>query len=336
MKQQLNKNAFKKRFGKTLLSKILLLVICMFVLSIVLFVLSRISPGDPLVSFYGDKLYSMAPEEVAAARARLGLDQNNISIRKSAQNMAVVAQFNNLNFDCSVLDVVMPLLPNTLILGILAYTVVFALAIVLAVICAANEDNWIDRIICKIGTTLYYTPTFWFGIILVLVFSITLKWFPSSGAYDIGQSGNILNRMWHLILPLIVMVASHLWYYAYMIRNKLLDELRKDYVLLARSKGLGKYEIIWKHCLRNVAPTIVSIMAISTTHIMTGGIIIESIFDYPGIGNLAIESAKLHDYNLLMLTVLITGMLVFITSLIGQTVNERIDPRMKVAGMYKW
>ena len=121
-----------------------------------------------------------------------------------------------------------------------------------------------------------------------------------------------------------------------MIRNKLLDELRKDYVLLARSKGLGKYELIWKHCLRNVAPTIVSIMAISTTHIMTGGIIIESIFDYPGIGNLAIESAKLHDYNLLMLTVLITGMLVFITSLIGQTVNERIDPRMKVAGMYKW
>ena len=78
MKQQLNKNAFKKRFGKTLLSKILLLVICMFVLSIVLFVLSRISPGDPLVSFYGDKLYSMAPEEVAAARARLGLDQNII------------------------------------------------------------------------------------------------------------------------------------------------------------------------------------------------------------------------------------------------------------------
>ena len=337
MKQQLNKNAFKKRFGKTLLSKILLLVICMFVLSIVLFVLSRISPGDPLVSFYGDKLYSMAPEEVAAARARLGLDQNIIVQYFKWLGGVFTGDFGlSLKYKKPVLDVVMPLLPNTLILGILAYTVVFALAIVLAVICAANEDNWIDRIICKIGTTLYYTPTFWFGIILVLVFSITLKWFPSSGTYDIGQSGNILNRMWHLILPLIVMVASHLWYYAYMIRNKLLDELRKDYVLLARSKGLGKYEIIWKHCLRNVAPTIVSIMAISTTHIMTGGIIIESIFDFPGIGNLAIESAKLHDYNLLMLTVLITGMLVFITSLIGQTVNERIDPRMKVAGMYKW
>ena len=184
MKQQLNKNAFKKRFGKTLLSKILLLVICMFVLSIVLFVLSRISPGDPLVSFYGDKLYSMAPEEVAAARARLGLDQNIIVQYFKWLGGVFTGDFGlSLKYKKPVLDVVMPLLPNTLILGILAYTVVFALAIVLAVICAANEDNWIDRIICKIGTTLYYTPTFWFGIILVLVFSITLKWFPSSGAY---------------------------------------------------------------------------------------------------------------------------------------------------------
>lgn len=337
MKQQLNGNVFKKSLGKVLLNRILLFVICMFLLSIILFILSRIAPGDPLISFYGDKLYSMPPEEVAAARNRLGLDENIIIQYFKWVGGIFTGDFGlSLKYKKPVLDVVVPLLPNTLILGITAYVIVFALAILLAVVCAANEDNWIDRIISKTGTTLYYTPTFWFGIILVLVFSINLKWFPSSGAYDMGQSGNILNRMWHLVLPVIVMVASHLWYYAYMIRNKLLDELRKDYVLLAKSKGLKKYEIIWKHCLRNVAPTIVSIMAISTTHIMTGGIIIESIFDYPGIGNLAIESAKLHDYNLLMLSVLITGMFVFITSLIGQTVNERIDPRMKAAGVYKW
>ena len=265
-----------------------------------------------------------------------GKPLDNISIRKSAQNMAVVAQFNNLNFDCSVLDVVMPLLPNTLILGILAYAVVFALAIVLAVICAANEDNWIDRIICKIGTTLYYTPTFWFGIILVLVFSITLKWFPSSGAYDMGQSGNILNRMWHLILPLIVMVASHLWYYAYMIRNKFLDEVRKDYVLLARSKGLSKRKILWKHCLRNVLPTIVSIMAVSVPHVTGGTVTVEAVFNYAGIGNLAVESAKYHDYNLLMIDVLITGFIVFLSSFVAQTVNEEIDPRMKDSEVRVW
>ena len=320
-----------------ILKRILLLAVVMFLLSVVVFWLARLAPGDPLQSFYGDSLEMMTSDEVAAARTRLGLDQG-IGVQYVRWFTNVVhGDFGlSLKYRQPVMNVIKPLIGNTLMLGGIAYIVIFILAVLIAIFCTLHEDQWIDRLICKIGTAAYYVPAFWLGVVLILIFSVNLGWFPSSGAYDVGMADSIGNRMKHMILPLVVKIFSHLWYYAYMIRNKLLDELRKDYVLLARSKGLGKYEIIWKHCLRNVAPTIVSIMAISTTHIMTGGIIIESIFDYPGIGNLAIESAKLHDYNLLMLTVLITGMLVFITSLIGQTVNERIDPRMKVAGMYKW
>ncbi len=141
------------------------------------------------------------------------------------------------------------------------------------------------------------------------------------------MKGNIGNRVQqHLILPLIVMITSHLWYYAYMIRNKLLDEVRKDYVLFAKAKGCTGREIVWKHCLRNVAPTIVSIMAISIPHVTGGTVVVEAVFNYPGIGNLAVESAKYHDYNLLMVTVLLTGMAVFAGSFLAQTVNEEIDP----------
>lgn len=104
-------------------------------------------------------------------------------------------------------------------------------------------------------------------MVLILIFSVNLGWFPSSGAYDVGMADSIGNRMKHMILPLVVMIFSHLWYYAYMIRNKFLDEVRKDYVLLARSKGLSKRKILWKHCLRNVMPTIVSIMAVSVPHV---------------------------------------------------------------------
>ena len=106
--------------------------------------------------------------------------------------------------------------------------------------CARFEDTWIDRVICKVGTAAYYIPPFWLGVVLVLVFSINLHILPSSGAYDIGKANDIGNRIRHMILPLIVMILSHLWYYAYMIRNKLLDEVRKDYVLLARMKGIRK------------------------------------------------------------------------------------------------
>ena len=90
-------------------------------------------------------------------------------------------------------------------------------------------------------------------------------------------------RISHMILPLIVMITSHLWYYTYLIRNKLLDEVRKDYVLLAKSNGLGKERILWGHCLRNIAPTIVSVMAISIPHVLSGTYIAESVFNYAGI-----------------------------------------------------
>lgn len=114
-----------------------------------------------------------------------------------------------------------------------------------------------------------------------------------------------------------------------MIRNKLLDETRKDYVLLARAKGLNKMQVLTKHCLRNVMPTIINMMAVSVPHLISGTYVVETVFNYPGIGLLAVSSAKYHDYNLLMLIVLITGFLIIISSFIAQYVNEHIDPRMK-------
>ena len=310
--------------------KLLGFIIAMFILSIIAFVFARLAPGDPLQSFYGDEVEKMTTKELDAARHRLGLDDTLVVQYVRWLGQALIGNFGlSLKYKTSVQEVVEPLIGNTLILGGVAYLLVFALAILLAVICTLHEDSLIDKIICKIGTILYYIPPFWLGVVLVLVFSVNLKIFPSSGAYDPGMQSNIFNRINHMILPLIVMITSHLWYYAYMIRNKLLDEIRKDYVLLAKSKGLTKREIVLKHCLRNVAPTIVSIMAISIPHVLSGTYIAESVFNYPGIGSLSVESAKYHDYNLLMLLVLITGSLVIISSIIAQLVNEVIDPRMK-------
>lgn len=322
---------------KRILKRIVLLVAVMLILSIVVFVLARLAPGDPLQSFYGDKLDSMSETEIDAARARLGLDSNLCVQYVRWLGNALHGEFGiSFKYKQPVMNLIPPLLGNTLILGVTAYLAVFILATLLAVFCAIHEDRIIDRLICRVGTILYYTPGFWLGVVLVLIFAVNLGWFPSSGAYDIGMKGNLVNRIQHLALPLTVMIASHLWYYAYMIRNKLLDEVRKDYVLLAKSKGCTSREIVWKHCLRNVAPTIVSIMAISIPHVTGGTVVVESVFNYPGIGNLAIEAAKYHDYNLLMVVVLITGFAVFASSFIAQTVNEEIDPRMKEMETIKW
>lgn len=322
---------------KRILKRVILLIVVMLILSVVVFILARLAPGDPLQSFYGDKLDSMSEAEIEAARVRLGLDSSlTVQYFRWLVN-AFRGDFGiSFKYKQPVMNLIPPLLGNTLVLGVTAYAAVFILATLLAVFCALHEDRLIDRIICRIGTILYYTPGFWLGVVLVLIFAVNLGWMPSSGAYDIGMKGSLTNRIRHLVLPLTVMIASHLWYYAYMIRNKLLDEVRKDYVLLAKSKGCTSREIVWKHCLRNVAPTIVSIMAISIPHVTGGTVVVESVFNYPGIGNLAIEAAKYHDYNLLMIDVLITGFAVFASSFVAQTINEEIDPRMKEMEIIKW
>lgn len=322
---------------KKIFKRILLFIIVMFILSAAVFFLARKAPGDPLQSFYGDAVEMMTQEEKDAASQRLGLDASLTVQYVRWLTNAIQGDFGlSYKYKMPVLDVISPLIGNTLLLGLISYSTVFALAVLLAVFCVLHEDRFIDKCICKIGTISYFIPGFWLGVVLILIFSVNLRLLPSSGAYDVGMQNNIGNRILHLILPLSVMIVSHLWYYACMIRNKLLDEARMDYVLLAKSKGCTSREIVWKHCLRNVAPTIINIMAVSIPHVIGGTVVVESVFHYPGIGNLAIESAKYHDYNLLMIDVLITGFVVFAGSFIAQAVNEKTDPRMKEMEHIKW
>ena len=215
----------------SLLRKAALLVLMLLALSLAVFYISRLTPGDPLQSYYGDAVQSMSSAELDAARRRLGLDGPIWEQYQRWAGNVLDGDFGmSLKYKRPVVDVVLPLLGNTLLLGGLAYALVFVLAIALALLCARFEHSALDRLICRVGTTAYYVPAFWLGVLLVLVFSVNLEWLPSSGAYSYGKAGDIADRARHLVLPLAVMVASHLWYYAYMIRNKLLDEVRRDYV----------------------------------------------------------------------------------------------------------
>lgn len=130
-------------------------------------------------------------------------------------------------------------------------------------------------------------------------------------------------------IGMAVVVAGHLWYYAYMVRNRLLEEVRADYVLLARSKGLKKKSIMFRHCLRNTLPSYLSIMAVSVPHILGGTYIVETVFSYPGLGTLSYESARYQDYNLLMVLCLMSGILMILSNIAVQIINEKIDPQMR-------
>ena len=317
----------------TLLKKILIVVISIFVLSLITFFMARLAPGDPLVSYYGDRVERMSTEEKAAAIERLGLDGPIIEQYGDWLKAALHGDFGiSFKYKQDVLTVISGRLLNTLLLGGLGFIFTFGLALLLAALCAYRENSLLDRAICKVGTITSCIPEFWLSLVLILLFGVTWHLLPSSGAYALGQSASIASRAEHLILPLSVVVLSHLWYYAYMLRNRLLDETGQEYVLAARAKGMSRRQVLWRHCVRNLMPTMIAIMAISINHIIEGTYIVEMVFSYPGIGTLSFESAKYHDYNMLMVLVVITGIIVITGNMVGQSISERIDRRMAGGG----
>lgn len=310
--------------------KILIFLLSVLILSVAVFYVSRLAPGDPLVSYYGDRVEKMSPAERAWAEDKLGLnDPIYVQYLRWAGN-ALHGDFGiSYKYKMDVLEVIGSRIGNTLILGGIGFVLIFVLAMLLGLLCAWFEDRWPDRLLCQLGTVSSCIPEFWMSLVLILLFAIQLRWLPSSGAYSIGKQYDLGDRVLHLILPMSVVVLNHLWYYAYMIRNKVLDEVRADYVLLAKAKGLSKRSVLFRHCLRNTIPTYLSIMAISVPHVLGGTYIIETVFSYPGLGTLSYESARYKDYNLLMLLCLMSGVVVILCNLLAQTINEQIDPRIK-------
>lgn len=310
--------------------KIVFFCASVLLLSFVVFYVSRLAPGDPLVSYYGDRVEKMGPEERAWAEDKLGLgDPVFVQYIRWIQN-AVRGEFGiSYKYKVDAAEIIRMRIGNTLILGGIGFLLIFGLAMLLGILCAWYEDRMMDKIICGIGTITSCIPEFWLSLMLILLFAVNLKWLPSSGAYAVGEAGKAGSRVRHLILPATVVVLGHLWYYAYMIRNKILEEVRGDYVLLAKAKGLRRRSVMFRHCLRNVMPAYLSIMAISVPHILGGTYIVETVFSYPGIGTLLYESARYKDYNLLMLLSILSGIVVILGNMAAQIINEKIDPRLK-------
>ena len=217
----------KKEIGIYIIKKILLFLASIFLLSVIVFYISRLAPGDPLVSYYGERVEKMSPEEHDWAMEKLGLNESvSVQYVKWLSNAFHVEFGISYKYTMDVLELIGSRIGNTLLLGGLGFVLLFVLALLLGALCAWKEDRPLDRILCKLGTVTSCIPEFWLSLMLILLFSVTLRWLPSSGAYSVGHADDIGDRIVHLILPMSVVVLSHLWYYAYLVRNRLVEELR--------------------------------------------------------------------------------------------------------------
>ena len=199
--------------AKKLCRTLAVFLLSVLVLSLLVFVIARLAPGDPLVSYYGERAEKMKPAERAQAEARLGLDQPIAQQYLIWLKGALRGEFGiSYKYKMDVLAVIRARLPFTLQLGGIGFLLTFFLSLGLGVLCARHEDSLLDRALCKIGTVTSCIPEFWLSLVLILIFAVQLRWLPSSGAYDVGKANDAVSRVLHLILPLTVVVLGHLWY----------------------------------------------------------------------------------------------------------------------------
>jgi peptide/nickel transport system permease protein len=301
-----------------------------------MFLLLKLAPGDTVDALLAQM--GGADAKVAAdLRSFYGLD------------MSVAAQLGNylwrlVRFDLGfsaiygkpVSTVIIERLPATLLLMVSALSFAFFFGLVLGVLAARRVNRWPDTLISTVGLIFYATPSFWFGLMAIVVFSVYLQWLPAGGFEDItlGHAGiaRTLDIARHLILPTLTLGLIFLAIYLRIMRASMLEVLNLDFVRTARSKGLDETRIVTRHVLRNALLPMVTLIGLQAGTMLGGSVVVESVFSLPGLGRLAYESVVQRDLNTLLGIVFVSALLVIIINFLVDLVYARLDPRIAGGG----
>jgi peptide/nickel transport system permease protein len=231
-----------------------------------------------------------------------------------------------------VSTVIVERLPATLLLMTASLSFAFFMGLVLGVVAARRVNRWPDTLISTLGLIFYATPSFWFGLMAIVVFSIYLQWLPAGGFEDITMSYSGLARTLdiasHLVLPTLTLGLIFLAIYLRIMRASMLEVLNLDFVRTARSKGLDEPRIVTRHVLRNALLPMVTLIGLQAGTMLGGSVVVESVFSLPGLGRLAYESVVQRDLNTLLGIVFVSALLVIVVNFIVDLAYARLDPRI--------
>ena len=293
----------------------LAILVCLTV-SLLTFLLLSAS-GDVASAIAGEEATQRQLQEI---RAELGLDQPWPVRYVAWLGAAVQGDFgDSLFFRETVANLIMHRLPNTLLLATMSLGVMLSLAIPLGMLAAFRPNTWIDRLALSIAVMGQAMPNFWFGLILIVVFSLTLGMLPASGS----------STMWHFILP-----AVTLGYYATppmmrLTRAGMIEVLSQDYIRTAHAKGLSMRRVLFKHALRNAIIPVVALTVVQFGNMLGGSVVIETVFGIQGVGYLAWESITRLDVPVVQALMLLVAMFYITLVLISDFVNAWLDPKIR-------
>lgn len=311
-----------------LLQRLALIALMLLVLSGLVFFLVQLLPGDLATNILGSQA---TPEQYAAMRAKLGLDQP-VWVRY----FTWLGDFlrgewgHSVGADQPVRDLVLTRFGNTLKLAGVALAILIPSAIAAGVLAGLNEGKWLDKIISVGGATLTVIPEFVSGIILMIVFAVWLRWFPISATAP--ADADFWTTVRHLILPSLPVVFVSFGYIAKMARSGTIEVLEAPYIRTATFKGLTRRQIVLRHVLRNALPPTISLSLLQASFIMGGLVVVEQLFTYPGLGKLLLEASTSHDVPTLEAAVLLAGIIVMVMTLLADLALALLDPRVRTGG----
>lgn len=302
--------------GRFIARRLIMLIPVLIGVSIISFLILHLAPGDPAELLAGEEA---TEEDIMMVRHELGLDKPLWMQYFMFLKGIAMGDLKSLKFSMPVMDVIRPRLFNTLELSLASIFIAIVVGIFAGVMSAIHRYTWIDYL-STVGALLGVSmPVFWWGLILILVFSVNLGILPSGGMGGIR----------HLILPAIVLGTASTAIIARMTRSSMLDVLKQDYINTARAKGLLEKVIIYRHALRNALIPTVTVVGLQFGYMLAGAVLTETVFSWPGVGRLLVEAILFRDFPVVQSALLIVAIMFVLVNLIVDILYAFLDPRIR-------
>jgi peptide/nickel transport system permease protein len=301
-------------------------------ISVILFVVIQMT-GDPLAAYTVDA--TLTGEDIARLRHFYGLDQPvPIQYLRWLGNMLTGNWGTSFISNQPVAELIAQRLPNTILLVVSSYSIILIVAVGLGVYTAVHQYSWFDHLVTTLAFVGIAMPSFWLGLLLIIFFAVQtrsmgLPYFPAGGMYDLLVGPSLPQILWHLVLPSITLATVVTAGYIRYIRASMLEVIRQDYVRTARAKGLPEHLTLRRHALKNAAIPLVTLMGLDLPRFLSGAVVVESIFAWPGMGRLFWEEAQRTDIPVLMAVLVFSSALVVLGNLLADIGYAYLDPRIR-------
>ncbi len=311
--------------GKYIIRRIIGLIPVLIMVALCSYLLIYLTPGDPAQVMLGTEA---TPERVANLRAELGLDK---PLHIQFKDWLIKVLHGDLGrsffLDRPVTTAILERIPATFLLAVTALIIAVLIGIPLGVIAAVKQGSPFDRLFMAIAVVGVSVPSFWLGLMMILIFCVNLGWLPSGGY--IPMTENFLECLRRLVMPAFSLGIMQSALIARITRSSMLEVIRLDYICTARAKGLKEYKVIMKHAFMNITTSLITVVAMAFGNLLGGAVIVETVFTYPGVGRLVVQAVTTRDYPLIQGILLVIATSYVMVNLLADLLYPIFDPRIR-------